>query len=95
MSVLIKDMEMPNNCSDCLLEYDQYRCQICGCNWYEQDYIDIGFDANKDRLPECPLFQIVHCKDCISFLNGHLCTLDRHGAIETKPDDYCSYGERL
>ena len=57
MSVLIKDIKMPKCCSDCPLEYDQMRCSIAGYNWYDQDYLDIGFDPNKDRLPECPLIE--------------------------------------
>ena len=40
--------------------------------------------------------EIVLCKDCINFYNNHLCLhWSKHGSIETKPDDYCSYGERL
>lgn len=57
MSVLIKDMQMPDNCSECQLEYDQMMCPIAG-RWYEQSNLDIGFDPNKDRLPECPLVEL-------------------------------------
>ena len=49
---------MPKNCSECQLEYDQMRCSVVGFNWYEQDYIDIGFDPNFNKLPECPLIEI-------------------------------------
>ena len=58
MSVLIKGMKMPKNCSECQLEYDQMRCSVVGFNWYGQDYIDIGFDPNFNKLPECPLIEI-------------------------------------
>lgn len=57
MSVLIRDMKMPDNCSECQLEYDQMLCRIVGY-WYEQSYLDIGFDPSKDRLPECPLVDL-------------------------------------
>ena len=49
---------MPKNCSDCPLEYDQMRCSVAGYSWYEQDCLDIGFDPNKDRLPDCPLVEL-------------------------------------
>lgn len=58
MSVLIKGIEMPNNCSECNFEYDQMRCQVTGYNWYDQEYLDIGFDPNIERLPECPLAEL-------------------------------------
>ena len=39
--------------------------------------------------------KIVRCKDCKHYSNGHLCQIfSRHGTIETKDDDYCSYGDR-
>lgn len=57
MSILIKGMQMPDNCSECQLEYDQMMCPIAG-RWYEQSNLDIGFDPNKDRLPECPLVEL-------------------------------------
>ena len=57
MSVVIKGMKMPDNCSECQLEYDQMLCRIVGY-WYEQSYLDIGFDPSKDKLPECPLVEL-------------------------------------
>lgn len=39
--------------------------------------------------------EIIHCKDCINFYNNHLCLhWSKHGTIEVKPDDFCSYGEK-
>ena len=58
MSVLIKNMKLPKCCSECPLEYDQFRCSLVGYSWYEQDYLDIGFDPNISRLPECPLVDV-------------------------------------
>ena len=44
-----------------------------------------------DRLPSA----IIRCKDCKHWRNGHICMVwSRHGTIETKGDDFCSYGER-
>ena len=41
-----------------------------------------------------PSEEIIYCKDCINFYNIHLCLLDKHRAIEVRPDDFCSYGEK-
>ena len=55
-----------------------------------------GFFYSKAREMMCnlPSEEIIHCKGCINFCNNHLCLLDKHGAIEVKPDDFCSYGEK-
>ena len=58
MSVIIRSMAMPDNCSDCQLEYDQMMCSVCGCRWYDKDRIDSGFNPITERLPECPLIAI-------------------------------------
>lgn len=84
MSVLVKDMDLPEDCFTCPLK-EEGSCNLT----YE-----LATDICK-RNNNCPLFKVIHCKDCINFLNGHLCSLDKHGLIETKPDDYCSYGEKL
>jgi len=39
--------------------------------------------------------EIVRCKDCEHWKNGHLCEkLSRFGSFETKADFYCGYPER-
>ena len=58
MSVIIKGMKIPENCSECPLEYDQMMCSVAGYVWFDQDYLDIGFDSTQDRLPECPLVEL-------------------------------------
>lgn len=50
----------------------------------------------SSHLPINVEINIIHCKDCINFLNNHVCLhWSRHGTIETLPDDYCSYGEKI
>lgn len=45
--------------------------------------------------PEAERIDIVRCKDCFNYMNGHLCVeMSKFGTIETKPMDYCSYGVR-
>lgn len=61
-------------------------------------------ECNKDgaygyisaaELMELPTIDLVRCKDCLYYKNGHVCLeMSRFGTIETKPMDYCSYGER-
>lgn len=85
MSVLIKDMDLPEDCYSCPLKEEGY-CNIT------YSYATCINRRNSD----CPLTQIVHCKECANYYNNHLCLhWSKHGTIETKPDDYCSYGERL
>ena len=57
---------------------------------------EYGFYSQARKMM-CDLHseEIIHCKDCINFYNSHLCLLDKHGLIEVKPDDFCSYGEKL
>ena len=39
--------------------------------------------------------EIVRCKDCKYWKNEHLCLAwSRFGSIETKAEQFCSYGER-
>ncbi len=46
-------------------------------------------------LNDLPSIDIVRCKECEWYLNGHLCThWSNFGTIETLADDFCSYGER-
>ena len=94
MAVII-DMERPSNCMwtekcvgyKCPLLNDENCCNLQDCKdeWTWQD-----------QYAGCPLSDVVYCKDCINFLNNHICLhLSRYGTVETKPDDYCSYGEKL
>ena len=61
----------------------------------------MGTDSNKKRLDDwinsLPSAQpeIIRCKDCEHWKNGHLCEkLSRFGSFETKADFYCGYPER-
>ena len=56
--IAIKGMEeIPKCCDDCPLcnEYDHE----CGINGY-----DSKTDTTKERMKDCPLVEIVTCKDC-------------------------------
>ena len=62
------------------------------------DYVyDMALDQADDILKNLLSAQpeIIRCVDCINFYNNHLCLhWSKHGTIEVKPNDFCSYAER-
>ena len=58
MSVLIKGMEMPTNCQDCPLNYDQMACKVTGTRWWSDAIVLMNFDSEKERLYDCPLVDV-------------------------------------
>ncbi len=58
MSVLIKGMEMPTNCQDCPLNYDQMACKVTGTRWWSDTIVLMNFDSEKERLYDCPLVEV-------------------------------------
>lgn len=54
MSVLIKGMKMPKTCTMCWFS------PICPV-WVKEVSRHKGYD---NRLPNCPLVEVVRCKDC-------------------------------
>lgn len=54
--IAIKDMEMPKNCAECPFKANDYVCGLLDC----------AFSCNhfKERNYNCPLVEIVTCKDC-------------------------------
>lgn len=55
MSVLIKDMKMPENCLYCKLTDSEY-CTCVLMDFYNDDYY-VG-KYNKERAPFCPLVEV-------------------------------------
>ena len=58
MGVFIKGMEMPTNCQDCPLNYDQMACIVTGTRWWSDTIVLMGFDSEKERLYDCPLTEV-------------------------------------
>ena len=58
MSVLIKGMEMPTNCADCPLNYDQMTCAVTWTRWWSDSMVIMNFDSDKERMPNCPLIEV-------------------------------------
>jgi len=95
--IAIKGMEMPTSCKECMLNNVDSPwfglCRTTGNNVIE--YKD-------SRHPNCPLVEIVTCKDCKHWdkcsaprvpdeKEYHYCPMEDFNTAE---DYFCAYGER-
>ena len=73
--------------------YDGFACLALASDG-EVDHM-VGLDSSVGRCEMyAPDRRTIRCKNCINFMNGHLCLhWSKHGTIEVKPTDYCSYFE--
>ena len=55
MSVLIKGMKIPTSCSECVLNYDCFKCIVTGTPFFDHEH---NFDNETTRLDNCPLIEI-------------------------------------
>lgn len=50
------------------------------------------------QMPTADVVEVVRCKDCVHYNDGHCIEFpisgDAWAYAETKPNDFCSYGER-
>lgn len=79
---------LPDCCDCCVCNDDYWRCGI-NCE-------DISHDGRRE---DCPLIEIVHCKDCKWFDSKRANFIDGYGYCERyevtdKDSHYCSYGEK-
>ena len=80
--VAIKGMEIPKNCMDCPLFDGEYGdCNIIG---------GTKADATEERAENCPLVEIVTCKDC-KHNNKNICDVDGSRVTD---NFHCAGGER-
>lgn len=89
--VAIKDMEMPESCIDCPLTYPRWDFDIgCKCCKAIIGHHEEYGEYKTTRHLDCPLVEIVTCKDCRSE-----CT-EKNGEkfSETRPDFFCADAER-
>ena len=79
------DIDMPKNCDECLLFGDQGVCLISNCF------------ADYRKVPDdCPLIDIVECKDCIHsdyIPTGANCACKQYYGI-TGLYNFCGEGKR-
>ena len=84
MSIIIKGMDMPKDCSYCILANEHIN-GLCEKKYYcrlEADY------------EHCPLIEIdlVRCGECKHRKKNGFCL--EHNRYEKNDKGYCSYGER-
>ena len=67
MSVYIKGMEMPKNCSDCPMCYDMMECTVGTprIGFYKNEMKKDPFDFCNERHPRCPLVPVPEHGDLI------------------------------
>lgn len=74
MSVLIKGMDMPETCMDCPFKgFDRAggRGNICTIDESITLHAVLdGVDVKFIRMGDCPLVEVVHCKDCTYMERG-------------------------
>ena len=86
--IAIKGMEMPKSCYECgfrrtrISDDITHYCNLINTNLHR--------DWTKNRHPDCPLVEIITCKDC-KHKRGHACLNFRHIINE---DFFCGDGER-
>lgn len=85
MGVYIPNEDMPEDCYTCFCYETEFN--MCSLTGKRLDNIRI-------RRDDCPLIEIVECKDCKWFINeGSVTICDTHETY-IEPTDFCSYGER-
>ena len=82
MGVYNPNMKMPKNCTECLEFKDD-------CDYYWDYYC-----THKSRPNDCPLIEIIICKECKHWERDEECKIDSFWEKFTKLTDFCSYGER-
>jgi hypothetical protein len=89
--VAVEGMGIPKNCMDCPLFDGEYgTCNIMG---------EPKADATEERAENCPLVEIVTCKDCRHCFidedgHGYHCEKSDTERIPTCADFYCVHAER-
>ncbi len=101
MMVAIKDMEMPSGCYYCHFAENRKTNDygsFCECGILE-DYETINL-LERSKHPNCPLVEIITCKDCKHFYciadcppSIKVCGL-HNGAMRISEKFYCADAER-
>lgn len=85
--IAIKGMDMPKDCIGCRIGYSVLNCPCNGST--------LVFDYQDKRHPDCPLIEIVTCKDCKYWNNdGNKTTCDKNIGYGFPEDYFCGNGER-
>ena len=82
--IAIKEMKMPNSCSECNLTTRKTWNYACSINPKD-------IDCTETKRPkDCPLVEIVTCKDCKHNYDD-TCDIDM---LEVCDDYFCANGKR-
>lgn len=83
--------KLPESCDDCPCLYDGIACQAAEFDNFVEESCTI-FSSITDRHPNCPLKELVLCKDCCHYdKESKYCIFNDR---EMKLLDFCSYGEK-
>lgn len=100
MNVLIKGMDMPKTCMDCPFKgFDRAggRGNICTIDESITLHAVLdGVDVKFIRMGDCPLIEVVHCKDCVRHTDEELGMVYCPHIVGGWCDDdwFCKSGER-
>ena len=83
MSVIVKGMDMPKKCYDCVFEEKGWCCAVDGIRRVE----------SIDRPDWCPLEELVQCGECKWANSRGECAYNGEEAEDIKTG-YCNYGKR-
>jgi len=90
--IAIKDVKMPNCCSECGLKSGSY------CYFKKPPYNFNGINILNERASDCPLTEIVTCKDCkYNVKNGEnttMCDIGHRFYMRDHSTFYCADAER-
>ena len=99
MSIIIKGLDMPKSCNECLLA-DRYidisRQKVYYCMVSDKECVN----GSEKRADSCPLIEIdlVRCGECkwqkVNKKNGFYGCGYRFGLVKADNDSFCPYGER-
>ena len=92
--ILIKGIEMPSDCMDCvLLNRNEEESDGSAADWYcpvTQSWTDYP-TACKGRATDCPLKELIRCKDCRFFSDDWRCLTWHQFTVE---HGWCFRAER-
>ena len=94
--IVIKEMEMPKSCLECLLAYPRWDFNIgCKCCKAIIGHHDEYGEYKTKRHPDCPLVEIITCKDCKHWHDdGIMTTCDKNIGHGFPRDHFCADAER-
>ena len=84
------------------IERESLKRSIFNGVWYDNQDEDVAYDL-VDKAPAADVVEVVRCKDCKHYClsdyrkpnEPRWCELSREQDEYPKPNDFCSYGEKM